>query len=80
MATMLRLYEEVDQYEVVLDWMAEHEDEIAPAASVIIPKRSAKPNPVKEKAMDMFAQGCRLDEVATETGRALSVQPFVQYA
>lgn len=37
MATMLKLYEEVDALQVVLTWMDEHEDEIAAAGGELPP-------------------------------------------
>jgi hypothetical protein len=38
MATLLRLYEEVDQLETVLDWLEEHEAEIQAAGGVLPPE------------------------------------------
>lgn len=38
MATMLRLYEAVDQLEVVLDWMSEHEEAIVAAGGELPPE------------------------------------------
>jgi ATP-dependent DNA helicase RecQ len=42
------------------------------AATIVIPKRASKPNGPKELAMQMFAQRCSMDEIATASGRARS--------
>lgn len=42
------------------------------SAPIIMPKRAGKPNPPKDQAMQMFSQGCGLDEIAAATGRARS--------
>lgn len=41
MTTALKLYEHVDAYQVVLDWMEEHEDDITAAGGVLPPELEA---------------------------------------